>query len=128
MKILRIALGLASPIVLPLLVVLIQQQWTIFRYPEINTVITIGIPVGFFLVGCITGVLIRAWWSLAYILSLGLVWTGSTLLQEEYPGSESHAIAIMLFIVIVPLAMLGATIGVLISNRLERGSPRSPGH
>ncbi|MGH9176089.1 MAG: hypothetical protein ACRD1H_17105 [Vicinamibacterales bacterium] len=118
----RVVLGLASPVGLPIIGVLIQQRWTLFHYPEIN----VAIPVGLFVVGVVTGLLLRSWWSSVYILALGVGFTTIALFQEEYPGSESHAIAVALLITIVPLMMLGSVIGLLLVKAVESWGSRRP--
>lgn len=111
-------LGLISPVILPLIGVWVQQQFSIFQASEIDIVI----PVGFFLAGVVTGVLLRAWWSVTYIFILGFVLTILKLaLTDEYPGSDSDVITLAFAIILVPLLMIGTAVGMVMGKLVERG-------
>jgi multisubunit Na+/H+ antiporter MnhE subunit len=70
----------------------------------------------------VTGVLLRAWWSVTYILILGFVLTILKLaLTDEYPGSDSDVITLAFAIILVPLLMIGAAVGMVIGKLVERG-------
>jgi len=118
-------LGLISPVGLPLLGIWIQERFSIFQAPDINS----AIPVGFFLAGIVTGALIRGWWSITYIFTLGFVLTILSLaLTDEYPGSDSDAITLALAFILIPIMMLGAAFSTLAGTLIDRRWPRGGRH
>jgi hypothetical protein len=93
-----------------------------------STLGQLGVAGVFLRAGGLAGWLIGSWWSLAYLVGLGALHVVISLMREEYPGSEGHAIAVALAIVLTPIAMLGAAIGVALSKGGDRGLPKSPAH
>ncbi|HEU4793756.1 MAG TPA: TQO small subunit DoxD, partial [Nitrolancea sp.] len=73
--------------VLRLLGVVLAPVLAVMTLFWIGPITGVGIAAGtLLLVGLLTGVLIRSWWSTAYIVALGLVWIFYTILV--YTGSN----------------------------------------
>lgn len=80
-----------------------------------------GLVVGFLLIGLLTGVLIRSWWSMAYIVALGLVWIIYAIMvhtgTEEMPLPGTILLQILWGM--LPGA-IGAAIGTVFGQWIER--------
>lgn len=108
-------LALASPIAIPLLVLLLHQ----------SGVITIPWPAGgvvvFLLAGFLCGALWRSWWAVGYLIGLWVTW-GTVAIATDDGRYDPPAVAVVLaslsfFIVpAIVAAILGIGMGRMISD------------